>query len=359
MPNLFPLEPVQLGSGLFYVDHHRPVGLWTDGRVSSFVSWSDAAIPSLAFSASLFPSARGVWIEYSPHAIDVRATPDHERTAAYVEPDGLKRSVRLGDTGAIGSDAYGLWVSEPQRVVWSDEYLGGTLPAQWHVALTRHNVDGSETTATFDRPVQSISSAPGGTRIAFYPTPPLAIPMGHGGIQYKYRVASIDVPENLLSGSNLAAADFEWAPVTDDLYGEQHGDDLRSSFARERLLDRPEIPGDLSAEWPMLDRSEVDVEAVVAEALQQFSWYAGMNHDADDRVSNTAVELRGEWPELDLVVYFDYSAFPGPRFRYVLPLFEQGGRPALSTYASDNFREDLATKKFLPPIAPVGEFIDF
>ncbi len=361
---LWPFEPVQIGSGLFYIDQSDPVGLWQDGELRRFVEWPNAEIPGVAFTASLFPTDTGVWIAYAPNDVDLPTAVGFGLTAAFVRPDGLQRSVRLGENRAIGADTHGVWGLRPQRVMWSEEYLAGSLPDDWRVELTRYNVDGSQVRTTFDRPIRSVAGTPGGIRIEFDPSPPLAIPTSFGGIQYKYTVAAIEVRESDLE-CPISAANFEQVIVTDDVYGPHFGEGIRARFARERLLDRPEIPEEVEARWPLIDRSQVDVEAITSRALEQFqsldAYWRGNDEvrPISDRLSNSTVELQGEWPYINLIVYFNYSRYPGPRFRYTLPLFDQGGRPALDMHASIHFMEDLDTKQFLPPIGPVGDYIDF
>jgi hypothetical protein len=72
---------------------------------------------------------------------------------------------------------------------------------------------------------------------------------------------------------------------------------------------------------------------------------------------NLLAELRGNWPDTEVVLTFDHPELTGVRLRRSVPLFDELGRRAPPEYADVHLSEDLATQP-LPPPLPGQQVID-
>lgn len=366
---LGPFGPIPVGSALLHLDRVDPVGALTEGPTTVFLQWREAIVPSAAFSSSIFPVHEGAWIKYSPRE-NLAHYPEQgvQNTAVFITAAGMVLTVALGTRRAVGADDRGLWTAEAESTVLEPPYFGGEPPEGWvtPVELIRYNADGSFSRVTIDRPVNEIQPAEGGIRIFFEPTPPVAAPTSSpGGTTYSYPIESIDVLLPTAGHVAIAVDDHTRTRVTDNLHEFSFVTETYDGEAREQVIHPILIPESLHAEWPLVELADEDITAVTERAMGEFSsleayWRRGdQTRPISDYLSNSTCRLEGNWPEVALVVEFDHSKYPHARFRRVIQLFAQGGRPALSNYAGLYFQEDLDTKRVVLTDEPNGDFIGF
>lgn len=84
----------------------------------------------------------------------------------------------------------------------------------------------------------------------------------------------------------------------------------------------------------------------------------GSTQALSEGMSNTGVEVEGEWPDSRLVITFRHPVRPGLLLRRTLTLFDDAGGPVFHTYAEIHLMEDLDTGGVPPADEAVDGILD-
>ena len=116
--------------------------------------------------------------------------------------------------------------------------------------------------------------------------------------------------------------------------------------------------------WP-LDPAPVDSSDYAAFWCERFShldtyWTHpdGRVTPLSDGMSDTQVEIVGDWPDTTLEVAFAWTQRPGVRLRRVIGLYDDLGRPTSPRYADINLMEDLDTGHVAPTPSSDSNLLD-
>jgi hypothetical protein len=110
--------------------------------------------------------------------------------------------------------------------------------------------------------------------------------------------------------------------------------------------------------WP-LGPAPIDAEDYAHFWHERFSLpMTGRERPLATGVTAGRADLVGTWPDTAVHLTFDLDAHPGTRWRRIVPLYDELGRPTPPTHAITHLWEQLETSQLPSPTTADGVLVD-
>lgn len=232
----------------------------------------------------------------------------------------------------------GFWVGEDEEPSAPDD-LEPTKPS----VLVHLGLDGARQEVEVDRTVHRVTEVEGGLRVEYFPTE--AWEGLHGRMNYPMRAIEMapglpsQLSTDVVSSVDLGVRDF-FAEI-----------ETGAAIILEPPVSLTGVDGD---EWVVRPTS-FDVSKIVEWTRNQLLgldedqrvWTRADNswHRVRSDYRNVTVDVRGEWPSVEVVADFQWSNWDDAWVRFSVEPFDAAGRPAVLEFLTVYLEEDLATQE--------------